>query len=60
MSLILGKRPSEILRLKGDTLWLFHFDSCLLEDELERFQAGKDETVAEKAERMRKYVKRRK
>jgi hypothetical protein len=59
MALVLGKRPSEILGLKGDPVWLFHVDYTLLADELERSATGEDETADEKAEKMRRWAKRR-
>lgn len=56
LSLLLGKRPSEILGLCEPGLWLLEFDYQLLFAERERLRSGQDETRDEKAERIRRWA----
>ena len=56
LSLLLGKRPSEILGLCESGLWLLEFDYQLLFAERERLRSGQDETRDEKAERIRRWA----
>jgi hypothetical protein len=59
MALVLHRRPSEILHLKGSEVWLLEVDYELLTSELERMATGDEETPEEKASKIREWMKRR-
>jgi len=57
MSLLIHKRPSELLNLKGSKLFLFEVDYLLITQEIERIAEGKDETEREKIEKIKEWKK---
>jgi hypothetical protein len=54
--LVLHKRPSEILQLKGEVRWLFEVDYYLTMQTLEKITEGKEESTSAKAAKMKKWV----
>lgn len=60
LAVVLHKRPSEILALKGSETWLLQVDHTLVADELERMAGGSDVTVEEKKADMREWKERKK
>ena len=57
MSLLIHKRPSKLLSLKGSKLFLFEVDYLLITQEIERIAEGKDETEREKIEKIKEWKK---
>ena len=57
MSLLIHKRPSELLNLEGSKLFLFEVDYLLITQEIERIAEGKDETEQEKIKKMKEWKK---
>ena len=55
MSLLIHKRPSELLNLKGSKLFLFEVDYLLITQEIERIAEGKDETEEEKIKKIKEW-----
>ena len=55
MSLLIHKRPSELLSLKGSKLFLFEVDYLLITQEIERIAEGKDETEQEKIKKIKEW-----
>ena len=55
MSLLIHKRPSELLNLKGSKLFLFEVDYLLITQEIERIAEEKDETEEKKIEKMKEW-----
>lgn len=60
LSLLLHKRPSELLRLKGPETWLLEVDYRIIATELERSAGESGENPEEKLEKMRKWKERQK
>ena len=57
MSLLIHKRPSELLNLEGSKLFLFEVDYLLITQEIERIAEGKDETEQEKIKKIKEWKK---
>ena len=57
MSLLIHKRPSELLSLKGSKLFLFEVDYLLITQEIERIAEEKDETEEEKIKKIKEWKK---
>ena len=55
MSLMLHKRPSKLLNLKGSKLFLFEVDYQLIAQEMERLAEEKDETEEEKIKKIKEW-----
>ena len=57
MSLLIHKRPSELLNLKGSKLFLFEVDYLLITQEIERIAEGENETEQEKIKKIKEWKK---
>ena len=57
LSLLLHKRPSELLGLEGSEVWRLEVDYRLVTAELERCLSESEENSEEKAEKIREWKK---
>ena len=56
LAVVLHRRPSEILKLKGDELWLLEVDYQLVMNALEKASSSnQDETVQEKTRKIKEW-----
>jgi hypothetical protein len=55
LAIMIHRRPSELLELRGSKAWLLEVDYQLVMNALERMTTGKEMTDQEKAEKIKEW-----
>ena len=55
LAVLIHRRPSELLELKGSKAWLLEVDYQLVMNALEKMTTGKEMTAQEKAEKIKEW-----